>query len=255
VVGDGERVGPGGGERLTGRVGGEPAGLLLDLRDLVGRKHLAAHQRVGEQLERVVAGFGGELFDRTVLALGVGRGVGEGAGDLGVEEADAAPGAHPVDRGRARLANGEVVAPVDAEHLEPWESRHQPANGTRRLVAAGNRDRPAVVGDDEQERHLQRAGAAQRLPELALRAGAFAERHIRDLVAAAGAPGESLVVAQVPGGLRAAERRQGLRAGRAGLRHDVAVGGAPVRRHLAAARRRVGRRAHRLQQDVVGRYP
>ena len=254
MVGDGAHIGPGGGERLPGGVGGEAGGVPLDVLDLRFRQHTGPHQRGGEQVDRVVTRFLGELLGRAVLALRVGRRVGERPGDLGVDEADAATRAHPVDRGGAGLAHGEVVAAVDAEDLQPGEARHEAADRPRRLVAAGHRDRPSVVGDDEQQRHLQRAGAAERFPELALRARTLTERDVGDLVATADAARKVAVVAQVARRLGAAEGDEHLRAGRARLGHDVPVGGAPVRRHLASAGRRVGDGADGLEEEVVRRH-
>jgi hypothetical protein len=96
------------------------------------------------------------------------------------------------------------------------------------------------------------AGRVEALPELALGGGALTEADVGDLVAVGGQP-EVLAADDVPAGLRTADGRDALAAGRARLRHDVAVAVAPVRRHLAAAGRGVIGRAHRLEQDLLGR--
>ena len=120
-----------------------------------------------------------------------------------------------------------------------------------RDVAAGglmlhwNRDGEAVVLNQEDDRKFFEARRVDGLPEFTLAGGAFAGAGERDGVRRR---------IQMAIALGAPDGGQQLRSGRGRRRHDMQLGRAPVRRHLAAARRRIGSRARRLQEHILGRH-
>ncbi len=100
---------------------------------------------------------------------------------------------------------------------------------------------------------MQPARGVEGLPELALRRGAVAQRHVRQLVAVGVASGEVGSPADVARGLRAADRGQALAARARRLADDVERPRAPVARHLPAPRRGIVGGADGLQQHLVRR--
>ena len=127
--------------------------------------------------------------------------------------------------------------------------------GAGRLVGEPHGDRVTVVGDDVEHREVEPARGVQRLPELALRGRAVAQRHVRELVAVRDATREIRAPADVARGLRAPDRRQALTPGARGLAHDVEVACTPVARHLTPAGGGVVGRADRLEQHLARRDP
>jgi len=124
-----------------------------------------------------------EFVCGAILLLVVGQRVGIGARDGGVEEHGAGADPYVGDRLGALGAHLEVVAAVDLHHVEAAESAHHLVNRRGMLVGGANRDRVAVVGDDEQHWEVQACRGVERFPELALAAGALAERHVCHFVA------------------------------------------------------------------------
>ena len=117
-----------------------------------------------------------------------------------------------------------------------------------------NRDRVAVVFDEEEDREAPEAGDVQRFPELALARGTVAERDVNDLVGLeAGLAirdlGQTAVEHSRFGG---ADRLQHLRAGCARLRDDIQSGMPPMRRHLPPVGARVVFGADAGEQHVEG---
>ena len=233
---------------MRGRLG-------LDRLDVLGGDETSSDELARHPSDRVTARLVGELLRRSVLRLGVRCRVRVRARDRRVDQRGADAGAHVADDRRGPLADLEVVGAVEPMDVEPTEAADQLGDRRRRLIARRHRDRVAVVGDEEHDRQVERARGVEALPELALGRRSFSERHVGDLVAERRAAREVRPAGDVARRLRASDCRQALSAGRARLRHDVVLDAAPVRRHLASARRRVVRRPDRLEQDLVRADP
>ena len=152
---------------------------------------------------------------------------------------------------RRRRAHGAIRGDeIGAVHLDGQQIRktgQQFRDGSaRRLALHGNRDRPAVVFDQEEHRDAVKTGLINGFPEFALAGGAFAGTDQHQPVFARMRDAQAF---------RAADRLDELGArGRRG-RDNVFLGIAPVRRHLAAAGGRIFGGARRLQQHVGGVIP
>ncbi len=245
------------GERAVRGVVDLGVDLLLELLELLGRQHVVRHERVGEREQRVAPQLVGDLRFGPVELLVVGERVRVRPDDPGVDERDAPTSAAVLDGLAHRGVARDRVAAVDLPDREVREARDELRDrAAGRLHLDGDRDRVAVVLDDEHDRQRQVAGRVHRLPELALRGRAVSGRHVDDLVVfeAVRARLELVDEGVAVSGLGAADRLEELRAGRRRRRDDVEPRVAPVRRHLPAARARVVGRADRLEQHVVGRH-
>ena len=193
---------------------------------------------------------------RLVQPLVVGQRVRIRPDDLCVNERRAAPLARMGDGLLEHPPAGQEVGPVHRQDQQAGERRHDLREiAARRLDFPRHRDGVAVVLDEIDNRQPLAAGRIQRFPELALGRRAFARRDVDDLVRVMASlairdVGDALVESP---GLGAADSLQALRAGRAALRHDVQTLVSPVRRHLAASRRRVVAGPHGLEQHLVRR--
>ena len=129
----------------------------------------------------------------------------------------------------------------------------------RRLIPDRRRDGVAVVLDEVNHRQLGHGGGVQRLPELALRGGAFAGGDQGDLVGPVLYILELAIIArnfrcgfgmvvEVAACLGAADGLQNLAAGGRGAGEDVELAAGPVRRHLASAGGRIAGGADGLQE-------
>ena len=253
VAGDGRGVGSFRLERSVGRFGDRPGCLGVDLVDARPVEDTRGEQLALHPADRVPLGLVGQLLGEPVLALRVGARMAVRTGHVGVDEGGAHPGPHVGDDLGAPLADLHVVGAIQPVDLEPGEAPDQLGDRRRRLVAGGYRDGVAVVGDQVQHRQVQRAGGVEALPELALRGGSLAQRHVGHLVAV-GPRARHAAPGDVAGGLGAAHGRKALTTGCTGLGHDVECRVPPVGRHLATARGGIVGRPHRLQHDLVGRH-
>ena len=182
-------------------------------------------------------------------------------------------GPRPARQWRGRSLKGAQaglgIGAVDLGKVEVGEVGHQAGD-----VAAGrvhldrDADGVAVVFDAEDDGQLLVGGGVERLPELALRGGTFAEQVSDDLVAVELDVVEGAVVdggirlsrrlgmaAEVAAGLGATHGVQHLRGGGGRGADDVQSAAAPVGGHLAAAAGGIGGRADGLQQHLVGVTP
>jgi hypothetical protein len=166
MVGDRRRVGLGGGEGRPGgrrhvlaRLVAHPLGALL-VEDAAGDERLLQEQ------DRVVGRLVGQLVDRAVLALRVGRGVRVRASHLRVDQRRARPGADVRDDVARPGADLEVVAAVDDVHGQAPKAGDELRDGRRGLLVGGDGDGVAVVGHHEQDRQVERARRVEALPEL-----------------------------------------------------------------------------------------
>ena len=161
-----------------------------------------------------------------------------GARDRGAHEHRARAGTHLRDRRAHHVVAGEEIGAVDFHHGEVRERRRRGGRCCRPASARrpGPRSRSRCPRRDKHRQPL-RAGRVQRLPELAFAGGAVADRDVGDLVwmEALLASGNLRDVTVEQRRFGAADRLQGLRAGRAALRDDVEAPAAPVRGHLASA--------------------
>ncbi len=245
--------GRGGGQRLLGRSCYELVRFGPDFLRALGRQHAEPDELALEEQDRVVLGFVLELLGNAVLLLVVGERVRVRARHRGVDQSRSLSRAHALDRLGASRAHLEVVAPVENRHVQAADAHHHLRHRRGGLIARPHRDGVPVVGDHVEHGQAEAAGGVQALPELALRARAFAERHVGDLVSVRGAAGK-VAADDVPARLRATDRREALAARRARLAHDVARRVTPVTRHLATARRGIVRAADRLEQDLQRRH-
>ena len=177
---------------------------------------------------------------RAVGAVVVVGGVGEVAVGLALDQRRAVAPAGVAHRGVDRGVDVEGVVAVDDDAAEAVGVGAVGDVVDRRLRRHRHRDGVAVVLADEHHRELVDAGEVERLVEVALGGGALAE--VADdhpvLAAELGGVGEAGGVGEL-----------GRDRGRAG--DDVALGPAPVVRHLAsAAVRIVGPRQHG-QEDLL----
>src|SRR4029450_5988590 len=170
----------------------------------------------------------------------------------GMDEPRPLPGAYAVDRLGTARSHLEVVAPVEDGHVQAADAHHHLRHRRWRLIARPHRDGVPVVGDDIEDGQAEAARGVQALPELALPARAFAERHVGDFVAVRGAAGK-VTPDDVAASLGATDGREALAARGARLAHDVPRRVTPVTRHLATTRRGVVRAADRLKQDLERR--
>ena len=152
---------------------------------------------------------------------------------------------------------GEEIGAVDRIDVQAGKRSNEAGD-----VAAGglgldrNRDRVAVVLDEEEHRQAPEAGGVERFPELALARGAVAERDVDDLVgleARLAIRDRSVNAAVDHARFGGADRLQHLRAGRARLRDDVQIGMPPVRRHLPPVGARIVFGADAGEQHVERR--
>ncbi len=215
VLEHGGRVGSGRSQHRAGRLGHLGRGLSPDRLCLLLGEHTAGYERRLQPGDGVVRQLVRELCRRAVLGLGVRCRVRVGPRDLGMDQRRPDAGPDVGHRLGAQPSGLEVVGAVPPPDLEAAEARHQVADRGRRLVRAGDADGVAVVGHHEQDGQVERAGAVERLPELALAGGALAERHVGDLVAVGGRRRGVQVGAarQVAGRLGAAHGREALAAG------------------------------------------
>ena len=180
------------------------------------------------------------------------------ANDARVHERRPLAGADVCRRVAQRAQARQKVGAVDRINVEAGERSHEPRDiAAGRLNLDRNRDGVTVIFDEEQDRQLLDARRAQRLPELAFARGAFAERHVGDLVGVVARVAiRNLRYATVDHGrFGRADRLQHLRARRARFRDDVEPFMAPVRRHLTAAGIRIVLGADGREQHLEGRHP
>ena len=246
-------VGTGGRQRFLGRGRDELVRFGPDFLRALRRQRAEPDELAFEEQDRVVLGFVVELLGNAVLLLVVGERMRVRARHGGVDQSRPLSRPHALDRLGALRSHLEVVAPVEDGHVQAPDAHHHLRHRRGRLIACAHRDRVPVVGDHVEHGQTEPARGVQALPELALGARTFAERHVGDLVAVRSAAGK-VAADDVPARLRATDRREALAARRARLAHDVACGVTPVTRHLATARRRVVRAADRLEQDLQRRH-
>ena len=234
VVRDALRVGAGRGQGVLGGGGHELVRFGPDFLRAFGRQHSEPDELVLEEQDRIVFGFVLQLLGDAVLLLVVGQRVRVRTRHCCVYESRALSGAHALDRLGAARSHLEVVAPVEHGYVQAPDAHHHLRHRRRGLVACPHRDGVPVVCDHVEDGQAEPARGVQALPELALGARAFAERHVRDLVAVRAAAGK-VAADDVAACLGATDGRQALAARRARLAHDVARRIAPVARHLATA--------------------
>ena len=254
VVDHRDRVGPGCGERGVGRGAHLGTRFFLQRVDSGGVDGAGGEQRAFHQQDGVVLGLVAQLVGPAVLLLVVGQRVRVRTGHGRVHEHRADAGARVGDGVGAFHSDLEVVATVDGHDVQPANPDHHLRDRRGRLIGRPHRDRVPVVGHHVEHRKVQPGGGAQALPELTFGGGALAERDVGDLVSVRGAAGER-TAPDVAGRLRTTDRRKALAARATRLGDDVEVGGAPVARHLAAARCRVVRGTDRFEQHLGGRDP
>ncbi len=253
MVRDALRVGTRRGQRILGGGGYELVRFGPDFLRALGRQHAEPDELLFEEQDRVVLGFVLQLLCEAVLLLVVGERVRVRARHRGMDESRPLSGAHALDRLGAARSHLEVVAPVEDGHVQAADAHHHLRHRRGGLVARPHRDCVPVVCDHVEDGQPEPARGVQALPELALGARAFAERHVGDLVAVRAAAGK-VAPDDVAARLRATDGREALAARRARLAHDVARRVTPVARHLATARRGVVRAADRLEEDLERRH-
>ncbi len=179
-----------------------------------------------------------------------------GTHDARVDERRAHARAAVLRRVAQRVVGLEKVGPVGLGDEEVRERAHELRDrAAGRVDLDRNRDRVAVVLDEEEDRQLEIARRRERFPELPLRGLAFAARDVDDLVAVEGAVLRELGdPAHPPARLRGADGVQELHCRARGLGNDVVLLVAPVGRHLAPGRGRIVLRADRLEKHLVGGY-
>ena len=204
--------------------------------------------------DRIARGFELALLDRLVVALVVRVRVGVRANHLRVNQRRALARA----RVRDRFAHGPIalyeIGAVDADDFEVRKRLDQPRDvAAGRVIFGRARNRVAVVFDHADDGEPLGADRVHELPELAFAGRAVADRDVGDFVLL----DLRRRGAQQRQPLRrfgAAGALQALHAGRARAVHDVQRRLAPVRRHHAAARGRIVRRADRREQHLVRRH-
>ncbi len=251
-------------ESALGGLGDFTIQLVFQSRDLFGGQDALAQQAHLHLGDGIAQGVGFALGLRAIEPVVVGERVGVAAYAVAVDKG----------RPQARAAVGHgalkgliTCLRIGAVHLckvEVGEVGHQ-----ARDIAAGrahldrSADGVAVVFDTKNDRQLPVRGGIERLPELALRGGTFAQQGEDDFVAVklhivegavvtAGFFGGFGVAAEVAAGLGAADGMEHLRGGGRGRTDNVERAAAPVGGHLAASAGRIGGRAHGLQEHFIG---
>ena len=203
------------GERDLGRDLDLFLDLLPDQLELRLGRDALLQQPAREGRERIARGIGLALRGGAVVHLVVGQRMRVRADHLGVHQRRPLALTAVVVRLLHRLVGGERVAAIDFLDEEARERRDQLADrATCGVHLDRDRDRVAVVFDQEDHRQLQVAGGVQRLPELALAGGAVTggdEDHLVALVSAR--PSRSSAGGAQPG-LGRADGLQELRPGR-----------------------------------------
>ena len=251
------RVGRGGGEGAVGRRLNLVVDAARDLRQRVVVGEPAVGQPRGEPGDGVAGPLGLAFRRALVVAVVVRFGMRVQPHHPGLDEDRPAPAARVGEGPPQGLDAGQRVGAVDADDLQPRERRHEAGDvAARGLELDGDGDGVAVVLDQVEHGEPAGAGGVQRFPELALAGAPVAERHVDDVAlgARAGGVGDLREPEVVLAGFGAADGVEALSRDGAGGRHQVQVGPAPVRRHLAPARGRVVGRAHRGQQHLAGRH-
>ena len=227
VVGDRRRIGPAGGERLLGRLRHMRGRLGLDRLDLLRGDEPPSDELARHPSDRVrLVSSASSSVDRYFAWVSAPE-CEYGRVTVAWIRAGPTPARTWLMIDAGPLAHLEVVGAVEPMDVEPTEAADQLGDRRRRLVARRHRDRVAVVGDDEQDRQVERARGVEALPELALGRRAFAEGDVGDLVAVRSAAREVRTAGDVARRLRASDGRQALSAGRARLRHDVVFDACP----------------------------
>ena len=221
------------------------------LEDPLGQEELR------KEAHRIPLGVAVALLLRAVHRLVVGEGVAVGPDDVGVNERRTLPRAAVLRRVAQRVVGLEEVAPVDLGEEEVRKAAQELRDrAARRVDLDGDRDRVAVVLDQEEDGELQVAGRGEGFPELALGGLPLPARDDDDLVGV-----EAALLRRARGSgpcaspLRRADGVEELGPGAGGLGDQVQPLGAPVRGHLPSRGGRVVLRADGLEEHLVGGHP
>ena len=242
VVAGGVRMGPGQGERIGGRRRHLGLGPFLEAVEFFPRGRAGRGKSVAQARQRIAVLIRLAFRRRLVVPVLVRQRVGLQPDHAGVDERRPLARADVVERLLERAIGLLVVAAVALEDFQIGEAAGERRDrAARSLVFHRYRDGVAVVLDQEQDRQPAERGAVQRLPELALAGGAVAAAHQHDPVAVRGA-GEprDAVAAEVALRVRGADRVQELGSHTTRMDGQAERPLGEVRRHLPAARGRIG---------------